>query len=394
MVDDIPEDTPPDPGRARRDPPTIDLEASEVKTSSGSATEDAAPQASPPNSSPPDSSPPPNPSSPPKPGRPSMATAVIAGITGAVVAALVFAGAMLAGWPEASPAPPAAKPVNTAAIDDLAARLGSLEAKTGNATAASPDAAMATRIEALEQAVTALRGELDGLRNQSEKLTAEVNDIKSKPGETAPPAPDLAGIDERIAGLERGLRAQKAEITTENAKPADDVPLRRIVAATLLDVLVRVGDPFQSALAAAKSLAADPGQLKPLDPFAATGVPSPANLCRELLTLVPKLSPPAPVAATTGSGIVDRLEVEAAKLVRVERTDTKGNDRDNVVARVTAAALRNDLTEARRELNTLPAAERVPAQGWIEKVDARDAALASSRQFAAAAMSALAKPAP
>ena len=41
-----------------------------------------------------------------------------------------------------------------------------------------------------------------------------------------------------------------------------------------------------------------------------------------------------------------------------------------------------------------PSADRAAAQGWIEKADARDAALAVSRQFAAEAMTALAKPAP
>ena len=60
---------------------------------------------------------------------------------------------------------------------------------------------------------------------------------------------------------------------------------------------------------------------------------------------------------------------------------------------MTAAALRNDSTEARRELNTLPSADRAAAQSWIDKTDARDAALAASRQFAADAMTALAKPA-
>ena len=83
-----------------------------------------------------------------------------------------------------------------------------------------------------------------------------------------------------------------------------------------------------------------------------------------------------------------------AKLVRIERTDAVGNASGNVVARVTAAALRNDYKEARRELETLPAADRAAAQGWLEKADARDAALAVSRQFAAEAMTALAKPAP
>jgi len=106
---------------------------------------------------------------------------------------------------------------------------------------------------------------------------------------------------------------------------------------------------------------------------------------------VPKLSAPVQ-EATTGSGLVDRLQAGAAKLVRIERTDAIGSNPGNVVGRVTAAALRNDYHEARRELQTLQPADRAAAQGWIEKADARDAALATSRQFAADAMAALAKP--
>jgi hypothetical protein len=161
----------------------------------------------------------------------------------------------------------------------------------------------------------------------------------------------------------------------------------------LLDVSVRQGDPYIAALAAAKSLAATPDALKPLDGFAATGVPHPAALNRELLTLVPKLSPAAEVNSTTGLGLVDRLQAGAAKLVRIERTDQAGNDRGAIVARATAAALHNDFALARRELNTLAPADRTAAQAWLDKADARDAALAASRQFADAAMAALAKPA-
>ena len=128
-----------------------------------------------------------------------------------------------------------------------------------------------------------------------------------------------------------------------------------------------------------------------LPPRACRARPFSAANC---LALVPKLSPPAPASSTTGSSLVDRLQAGAAKLVRIERTDAVGNDRGNVVARVTAAALRNDYKEARRELETLPPADRAAAQGWLEKADARDAALAVSRQFAAEAMTALASPAP
>src|SRR5207248_752814 len=138
-----------------------------------------------------------------------------------------------------------------------------------------------------------------------EKLAAAVNDVKAAPRESPPPV-DLSAINERIAGLERATRGQGAEIAQESAKATDDVPLRRVVAAALLDIMVRSGEAYTAALA--------------------------------------------------------------------------------------AAALRNDVAEARRELKTLAPADRAAAQSWIEKADARDAALAASRQFATDAMAALARP--
>jgi hypothetical protein len=229
------------------------------------------------------------------------------------------------------------------------------------------------------------------LRGQSDKLANAVNDLKSAPREGAAVAVDLSAVNERIAQLEQATRAQGAGAS--DAKPADDVPLRRLVAATLLDVAVRHGDPYEAALIAAKSLSPTPEQLKPLDGFAAAGVPMPVALNRELLTLVPKLTPTPPENATTGAGIVGRLQAGAAKLVRIERTDATGTDRGAVVSRVTAAALHNEFADARRELNTLSPADRAAAQAWLDKADARDAALAASRQFADEAMAAIAKPA-
>jgi hypothetical protein len=267
------------------------------------------------------------------------------------------------------------------------------------------DPAAAARTEALDKSFAALRGELTTLRAQSEKLAAAVNEVKAAPRDGAvAAAPDLSAVDDRIAKIEGLLRAQGSEIAQQGskianakaaeAKPADDVLLRRVVAAALLDVLVRTGDAYPAALAAAKSLAPNADALKPLDEFSAKGVPNAAKLSSELLTLVPKLTPAAPPDnATTGSGIVERLQAGAAKLVRIERTDTAGNDRGAVVARVTAAALRNDSNEARRELKTLQPADRAVAQSWLERADARDAALAASRQFASDAMAAFAKPA-
>jgi hypothetical protein len=382
MVDDRPEDTgpPAESARPKRAGPTIDLEATEVSGDTGNADPGVQPE--------------------PAPRQPSASTmfpVMTAAVAGAGAAALVLGVAWFLGWNAAWPL--AAPPTDAAAIDGLAARLASVESKTNAPTPAPiPDAAAAARIEQLEKSSASLRAELAAARARSEELAAIVNDIKSAPRESSPP-PGLSAINERLSQLERTTHAQGSEIAQdkqekENARPADDMPLRRVVAASLLDISVRQGDPYVAALAAAKSLTGDADALKPLDEFAASGLPTPAVLCRELLTLVPKLSPPAPENSAADQGsIVDRLQAGASRLVRIERTDAVGNDRGAVVARVTAAALRNDSTEARRELNTLPSADRAAAQSWIDKVDARDAALAASRQFAADAITALAKPA-
>lgn len=400
MADDKPEDAglAPDSGRARRAPPTIDLEATEVSTqpqdTAGETTADVQPgpeQAKTEGNSEAETEtetervaaqaavPPVSPS--------SVSPWVIAPFSGAVAAALVIAVGWMLGWP-AVQAPPATPQVTAATIDALTGRVASVEARVNKPAAEVTDPATAARIDALDKSVAALRA-------QSDKLASAVNEVRSAPHD-AGAAPDLSAINERLAQLEHTIKTERAELAKQgekiaDAKPVDDSPLRRVVAAALLDVAVRHGDAYAAQLSAAKSQAGDPAVLKPLDAFAASGIPSPIALCRELLNIVPKLTPPAE-AQTSGTGFVERLQAGASKLVRIERTDAVGSDRGAIVSRVTAAALRNDFNEARHELKTLSEADRAPAQAWLDKTDAREAALAASRKFADDAMADFAKP--
>ena len=313
-----------------------------------------------------------------------------AAATGAVAALLVIACAWALGWLGETVQPVAQAQVNASEIEALSARVSTLEARSSQS--ASPDPQLATRLDAVEKSVASLRSELSGERARLDKLAAELDTAKSAPLLPAT-SPDLSAIEDRLSKLERMTRADSEKIAQNAQKPADDTALRRLVVASMLNLSVRQSEPFTSTLDAAKALAGDPDMLKPLATFAASGVPNPAALTRELLTLVPKLTPPAP-ANTTGAGILDRLQAGASKLVRVERTDATGNDRGAIVARITAAAVRNDLPEARRELEQLSAEDRKPAQGWLDKVKERDAALAATHQFVNEAMAALARPEP
>ena len=429
MADDKPEDAglAPESGRAKRTPPTIDLEATEVSTQpqevagepeAAAASEQAAheqakseqamseegkseeakfqeakPQEAKPEEA--DAEPQPEPveegsSVAPASVSPSISPWVIAPFSGAVAATIVIAVGWMLGWP-AVQAPPAAPQVTGAAVDALSGRVAAVEAKAGKPAV---DPAMVARIDALEKSATSLRSDIASLRAQSDKTASALNDATSAPRAAAP---DLAALNDRLAQLERASKTERAELAQQSEKVAaaramDDKPLRHVVAAALLDVAVRHGDAYEAQLVAARSLAAKPDMLKPLDTFASSGIPTPVALSRELLNIVPKLSPPAEAPAS-GTGIVERLQAGASKLVRIERTDGVGNDRGAIVARVTAAALRNDFVEARRELKTLPDADRAPAQAWLDKANARDAALAASRKFADDAMADLVKPA-
>jgi len=394
MADDKPEDAglAPDAGRAKRTPPTIDLEATEVSTQPQEATVEPEGQPAAEHAEAEQAK---SESIDAEPERieaqaaaQSVSPWVIAPFSGAAAAAVVIAVGWMLGWP-AVQAPPAAPQVTGAAVDALSGRVAAVEAKAGKPTA---DPAMAARIDALEKSASSLRSDIANLRAQFDKSASAMNDARSTP---AAAAPDLAALNDRIAQIERASKTERAELAQQGEKIADarardDKPLRFVVAAALLDVAVRHGDPYQSQLSAARTLAAKPDMLKPLDTFALSGIPTPVALSRELLTIVPKLSPP-PEAPAASAGIVERLQAGASKLVRIERTDGVGNDRGAIVARVTAAALRNDFVEARRELKTLPEADRAPAQAWLDKADARDAALAASRKFADDAMADLAK---
>ncbi|QQO14949.1 hypothetical protein JJB99_01780 [Bradyrhizobium diazoefficiens] len=398
MADDKPEDTglAPESGRAKRTPPTIDLEATDVSTQPQDVASEPEAEPAPEHAEPEQAkselahteaeaavasaSP-----------SPPISPWVIAPFSGAVAAALVIAVGWLLGWP-AVQAPPAAPQVTSATVDALSGRVAAVEAKAGKPAA---DPALVARIDALEKSAGTLRSDIANLHAQFDKTASAMNDAKSAPSTAGA---DLAALNERITQLERASRTERAELAQQgekiaDAKALDDKPLRYVVAAALLDVAVRHGDPYQSQLSAARSLTAKPDMLKPLDTFAATGIPTPVALSRELLNIVPKLSPPAEAPAAS-AGIVERLQAGASKLVRIERTDGVGNDRGAIVARVTAAALRNDFVEARRELKTLAEADRAPAQAWLDKTDARDAALAASRKFADDAMADLAKSGP
>ena len=136
-------------------------------------------------------------------------------------------------------------------------------------------------------------------------------------------------------------------------------------------------------------------QLRRSQPFAAQGVPSAAQLGRELAALMPALYRAAE-AEPNNNSFLARLESHAQKLVRITPVGTSaapaGDDPASVIARINAAAARGDSAAALADIAKLPDAARALADDWVKKAQAREAAIAASRRIAADALAALSKP--
>jgi hypothetical protein len=282
--------------------------------------------------------------------------------------------------------------------DDLPARVAQIETVLARSPAADP--ALAARVAAGETAAKSLTENLTALNRRIEDVATAAREARGRAeaaaGQSADRSAAVAGeqreleaLAGRIAALEQTAKAMESELAKRAG--AADRAARLALAAAALQAAVERGEPFAAELAVAKPLAADPGRLAPLEPFARTGVPSVAALSRELQGLTAALLPTG--AGKAQGGFLDRLQTNAERLVRIRPVgEAPGNDPAALVARVESRAAQSDLAGALAELRKLPAEQRAPADEWIRKAEARTAAVDTSRRFAAEAMEALARP--
>ncbi len=306
----------------------------------------------------------------------------------------------------APPVPPAPPPAaDTRALDEMANRLAKLEGAAGAAGPATAGGAdLENRLAGLEGEVKAFNDTIGALGRRADEAMAAAREARTRAEATAAAlaaltqkvadAPALArkeleGFDQRVAALERGGKALQGELAKRSAAESGDRAVQLTLAATALNAAVERGEPFAPELATARALAADPKVLAPLEPFAASGVPSAATLARELAQLAPSLRPAAPAPR---EGFLQRLQRNAEKLVRVNPVEEPaGNESSAIMGRVEIKAGQGDLAGALAELMKLPPAERAAAEPWIKKAQARMAAIEASRRFAAGAQAGLGK---
>jgi hypothetical protein len=415
-------------GTGRRKPPTIELTATEVAPASAHEQPQESAQASisesareaveqpppalsedPAQDSPKESAPP---APPPRRAGRSVGALLSAGVVGGAVGAgaLWMAGSYLGrdGDTSALDAKLAglelqvremAAQTRPPTVDDLASRLAKLEGAGTAAPAGAADPSVAKRITTLEGDVKAIGRRNDELAivagdagKRAEAAAAAVADLTQKVARPAAPAvqkSDLEALSSRMAAVELGEKAVEAALAKR--PPVDDRAGRLAVVATALKSAVERGDAFATELAAAKSLGADPKLLTALEPFASAGLPKAAALARGLSDLQPALLQAAGAAPRDG-GFLDKLQLNAEKLVRIRPTEeVAGSDPAAIIARAEVKTSRADFAGALAELATLPEGARAPAAAWIKQAQMRVAALDAVRQLTSDALAGLGK---
>jgi hypothetical protein len=385
----------------RRRPPTIDLTATEVAADKPAAGNDpAAEDAQTDGASG-------QPSTKPAAGGPGdprlfIITAFASIAAGALVVAIIGVGLWFAGYvPAREPAAaPSAQPPNSTAIAEISARLNKIEGAIATqqkpVSPPLPDPALASRLAAAEAATKSLSDSLAALAHRVDDAAAAAQaslDQAKRAVQTEVARSDLDALAARIAPLEGTVKTLADDIKHETAT-ADDRAARLTVAAEALRATVERGAPYPAELAVAKSLGADPSMIAPLEPFAAAGVPSAAALAHELESLTPALQQAAEPASSNNS-FLGRLENNARRLVEITPVDAPpGDDPASVVTRISVDAEHGDIAAALTDIAKLPDAAKPLAAAWVEKAQARNAAIAASRKLAADALAALSKPSP
>jgi hypothetical protein len=396
----------------RRRPPTIDLTATEVDAEKPAAAQELAQEpaaASAPSDG--SASQQAGTSAPSRPRSPINKT--VAGIAaGVILIAAIGAGLWFGGYvpPGLWPASPSAQPPNAPAIADISARLnkieGALATRQQPVPPSQPDPALASRLAAAEVATKSLSDSLAALTHRTDDAVAAAQtalaqaksaltaaDAAKSAAQTTVARSDLDALAAHVAALASTIKTLGDDLKHQTAT-ADDRTARLAVAAEALRATVERGAPYQAELAAAKSLGADQSATAPLELFAAAGVPNARVLAHELASLTPALQQAAEPAASNSS-FLGRIESNAQRLVRITPVDAPpGDDPSSVMTRINVDAAHADIAAALADIAKLPDAAKPVAAAWVEKAQARSAAIAASRKLAADALAALSKPNP
>jgi hypothetical protein len=327
------------------------------------------------------------PHAPEPPRQRRVASALVAGLVGGVIA-LAGAGALnFAGYIGPERAVPGQQDSETDAlraeiaalrdeiagmgpdqrIDGLASDLSALRNEIATLRSAPSDdgasAALEERLTALEGRIATLAestGDADALAGLGSRLNT-VEQAARQSGEAS------GALAARLDALDRDMAALTEKVEAEAAQPH----LALSIAASALKSAVDRGGPFTTELDTYAAIAPEATEIAALRDFAETGVATRSAIAAE----APEASRAMIAAARPvdpNAGFFDRLVTSATSLVDVRPVGTvEGDDAGAISARMEVAVQAEDYAAALAEYEKLPEAAKAAGAGFIAKVRAR-----------------------
>ncbi|MGZ9720912.1 COG4223 family protein [Rhizobium miluonense] len=292
---------------------------------------------------------------------------IAAGIVGGLIA-LVGAGALqYAGF---LPGGRAGKDAS-ADITALNAEIDGLKHSIANlaaAPAAKPDEALVARVSALETraAGASSAGGSSGAANPASdqkiaSLSGEVEQLKADLSKaTQSQATSDAEVSKRLDNAEKKLSG-----------PSQESAVARAIAAAALKAAIDRGGPFRPELDTFANVASDDPAVADLKNFAQTGVPSRADLIRQVTDVATAIVATAQNDNPNQSWS-DRLMSSAKSLVQVRPVGNfPGDSVDAIAARFEDKVKNGDLPGAVNEWNSLPDAAKSASAAFKQSLEAR-----------------------
>ncbi|PKA40725.1 mitofilin family membrane protein [Rhizobium sullae] len=344
---------------------TADLEASVDPQKEPSAEETAEPAAASEESSQPETTADPEPiRQPPRGG--TTSGQIAAGIFGGLVALLGAGVIQYAGYLPTSSAP-------QTALDEtanLSAEIDGLKQSIANLAAApnTSDDALDKRLSALEAAAKtpAVTGPadtaaVDALNQKVADLAAQLEQVRTS----------LAQSSEERASNGADIVKRLEEAEKKLSEPRQDVAVAQAIAAAALKAAIDRGGPFMAELDTFAGVSPDDPAVADLRNFAETGVPSRAELIRQ----VPDVAT-AVIQSVTQSdpnqSWSDRLMASAKSLVTVRPVgNIEGESVEAIAARMEDKVKNGDLPGAANEWNDLPANAKQASAAFKQSLEAR-----------------------
>lgn len=291
---------------------------------------------------------------------------IAAGILGGLIA-LAGAGAMqYAGY---LPGPTSSE-TTSPNVADLSAEIDGVKQSLTNLAAApaTDDDALEKRLAALEAAAKAPPpaatptdiAAVDQLNQKIADLTAQLDQMRGTVATVEQRASNDVAIEQRLSEAEKKLD-----------EPRRDVAVAQAIAAAALKAAIDRGGPFTAELDTFAGVSPDDPAVADLRNFSETGVPSRAELIRQVPTVATAIVESV-ANKDSNQNWSDRLMNSAKSLVSVRPVgNIEGDSVEAIAARMEDKVKNGDLPGAANEWTTLPADAKQASAAFKQSLEAR-----------------------